>query len=150
MTPSEANGHQHRTSDKPAGAPPRAVRVGQAARFALAGIRVINGGLALIAPGVIIERFDEQPSDSAATYALRMFGVRTVVLGVDLVALSGEPLRRALGQAVIIHGTDTATAAALGVSGRVRPRTAIPLTLISLTNTALAITAYLAARRDEK
>jgi hypothetical protein len=138
MTPSEAKGHQ------------QAVRVGQAARFALAGIRVFNGGLALIAPGVIIGRFDEQPGDSAATYALRMFGVRTVLLGVDLAALSGEPLRRVLGQAVIIHGTDTATAAALGVSGRVRPRTAIPLTLISLTNTALAITAYLAARRDEK
>ena len=42
------------------------------------------------------------------------------------------------------------TGRTLGVSGRVRPRTAIPLTLISLTNTALAITAYLAARRDEK
>jgi hypothetical protein len=139
------------TSSSAQAAPPRAVRVGQAARFALAGIRVINGGLALIAPGVIIGRFDEQPgSDSAATYALRMFGIRTVLLGVDLAALSGEPLRRALGQAVIIHGTDTATAASLGFSGRVRPRTAIPLTLISLTNTALAITAYLAARRDEK
>ncbi len=132
-------------------APSRAVRAGQAARFALAGIRVINGGLALVAPGVIIGRFDEQPAgDSAATYGLRMFGIRTVLLGVDLAVLSGEPLRRALGQAVIIHGTDTATAAALGVSGRVRPRTAIPLTLISLTNTALAVTACLAARRDEK
>jgi hypothetical protein len=139
------------TNSSAQAAPPRAVRVGQAARFALAGIRVINGGLALIAPGVIIGRFGEQPGgDSAATYALRMFGVRTVLLGVDLAALSGEPLRRALGQAVVIHGTDTATAAALGLSGRVRPRTAIPLTLISLTNTTLAITAYLAARRDEK
>jgi len=146
MTPSEENRHQHGTTGDL-----RAVGVGQAARFALAGIRVINGGLALIAPGVIIGRFDKQPGgDSAATYALRMFGVRTVLLGVDLAVLSGEPLRRALGQAVIIHGTDTATAATLGVSGRVRPRTAIPLTLISLTNTALAITAYLAARRDEK
>jgi hypothetical protein len=38
----------------------------------------------------------------------------------------------------------------LGFSGRVKPRTAIPLTLISLTNTALAITAYFAACRDEK
>ena len=132
-------------------APSRAARFGQAARFALAGIRMINGGLALIAPGVIIGRFDEQPaSDNAATYGLRMFGVRTVLLGIDLVALTGNPLRRALGQAVIIHGTDTATAALLGVSGRVKPRTAIPLTLISMTNTALAITAYCAARRDEK
>ena len=40
-------------------APDRAIRLGQAARFALAGIRVINGGIALIAPGVIIRRFGE-------------------------------------------------------------------------------------------
>jgi hypothetical protein len=79
-----------------------------------------------------------------------MFGVRTVVLGIDLVTLTGDSLRRALGQAVIIHGTDTATAALLGVSGHVKPRTAVPLTLISMTNTVLAITAYLAACRDEK
>ena len=80
---------------------------------------------------------------------LRMFGVRTVVLGIDLAVLTGDSLRRALGQAVIIHGTDTATAALLGFSGRVKPRIAIPLTLISLTNTALAITAYFAACRDD-
>ncbi len=139
-----------RTSPAAHATPVRAVRAGQAARFALAGIRIVNGGIALIAPGVIIRRFDEQPAqDSAAIYGLRMFGIRTVLLGADLAVLSGEPLRRALRQAVIIHGTDTATAAALGVSGRVKPRTAIPLTLISMTNTALAVTAYLAARRDE-
>jgi hypothetical protein len=139
-----------RTSSPAHATPSRAVRAGQAARFALAGIRIVNGGLALIAPGVIIRRFAEQPAeDSAAVYGLRMFGIRTVLLGADLTVLSGEPLRRALRQAVIIHGTDTATAATLGLSGRVRARTAIPLTLISLTNTALAVTAYLAARRDE-
>src|SRR6185436_7414369 len=134
-----------KTSSHFPAAPDRVIRIGQAARFALAGIRVINGGIALIAPGVIIRRFGEEP---AAVNGLRMFGVRTVVLGVDLVALTGDSLRRALGQAVIIHGTDTATAALLGFSGRVKPRTAIPLTLISLTNTALAITAYFAACRD--
>ena len=34
-------------------------RVGQAARYALAGIRVVNGAVALITPGVIIGRFGE-------------------------------------------------------------------------------------------
>jgi hypothetical protein len=140
MTPPKAGENTHGT-----------VGLGEAARFALAGIRILNGSLALIAPDVIIGRFDEQPaSDNAAKYGLRMFGIRTVLLGVDLVTLRGRPLRRALGQAVIIHGTDTATAALLGVTGHVKPRTAVPLTLISMTNTVLAITAYLAACRDEK
>jgi len=129
---------------------------GQAARFSLAGIRVINGGLALLRPSVIIGRFDEQSADghaaanSAAIYGLRMFGIRTVLLGVDLATLSGEPLRRALRQAVLIHATDTATVVLLGVTGRAKPRTAIPLALISLTNTALAITACLAERAERK
>lgn len=131
-------------------------RVGQAARFTLAGIRVINGGLALIAPNVIIGRFEEQSADgnsaanSAAIYGLRMFGIRTVLLGVDLATLSGEPLRRALRQAVLIHATDTATVVLLGVSRRAKRRTAIPLALISLTNTALAITACLAEAAERK
>lgn len=128
--------------------------IGQAARRTLAGIRVINGGLALIAPSVIIRRFGEQSADgsaaanSAAIYGLRMFGIRTVLLGVDLATLSGEPLRRALRQAIVIHATDTATVVLLGVTGRAKPRTAIPLALISLTNTALATTACLAERSE--
>jgi hypothetical protein len=140
-----------RTNSAVHAAPNRGARIGHAARYALAGIRIINGGLALAAPDVIIKRFDEKPGyDNAATYGLRMFGIRTVLLGLDLVGLTGDSLRRALGQAVIIHGTDTVTAALLGMSGRVKPHTAIPLTLISMTNTVLAVTAYRAARRDEE
>lgn len=140
-----------RTRSSAPAAPDQLTRVGQAARYTLAAIRVINGGLALIAPGVIIGRFGEQPAgSSAATYGLRMFGIRTVLLGVDLATLSGEPLRRALREAVLIHATDTATVVLLGVTGRAKPRTAIPLALISLTNTALATTACLAERAERK
>jgi hypothetical protein len=127
----------------------QAARVGRVARYALAGIRIVNGSVALTAPSVIIRRFGESPaSDNAAIYGLRMFGIRTVVLGVDLLALSGAPLRRALGQAIIIHASDTATAAALGLSGRVRRPWAVAITLISAANTGLAITAYLAERNE--
>ena len=84
-------------------------RIGRVARHALAGIRIVNGSVALIAPSVIIRRFGESPADdSAAVYGLRMSGIRTVVIGADLLVLAGAPLRRALGQAVIIHACDTA------------------------------------------
>jgi hypothetical protein len=126
-----------------------AARIGRVARYALAGIRIVNGSVALTAPSAIIRRFGESPaSDNAAVYGLRMFGIRTVVLGVDLLALSGAPLRRALGQAIIIHASDTAAAAALGLSGRVRRPWAIAITLISAANTGLAVTAYLAERSE--
>jgi hypothetical protein len=124
-------------------------RIGRIARYALAGIRIVNGSVALIAPSVIIRRFGESPaSDNAAVYGLRMFGIRTVVIGVDLLALADAPLRRALGQAVIIHACDTATAASLALSGRVRRPWSIALTLISAANTGLAVTAYLAERSE--
>jgi hypothetical protein len=148
MLADEGTDEQH-----PAGGQDPAGRVacaGRVARRALAGIRIVNGGVALLAPGFIIRQFGESPEkDNAAVYGLRMFGVRTVLIGLDLVVLSGAARRRALGQAVIIHASDTASAAALGLTGRVKPRTAVTLTLISATNTGLAVTAYLASRRGE-
>ncbi len=127
----------------------KTARIGRAARYALAGIRIINGSVALVAPSVIIRRFGESPADdNAAVYGLRMFGIRTVVLGVDLLDLEDAPLRRALGQAIIIHASDTAAAAALGLSGRVRRPWAIAITSISAANTGLAVTAYLAERSE--
>jgi hypothetical protein len=122
---------------------------GRVARYALAGVRIVNGSVALIAPSVIIGRFGESPArDSAAVYGLRMFGIRTVLIGADLLTLSGAPLRRALAQGIVIHASDTAGAAALGLSGRVGRRLGITLTLISAANTGLATIAYLAARHD--
>lgn len=129
----------------------KTARIGRVARYALAGIRIVNGSVALITPAVIIRRFGESPAnDNAAIYGLRMFGIRTVVIGVDLLTLADAPLRRALGQAIIIHASDTATAASLGLSGRVRRPWAIALTLISAANTGLAVTAYLAERSERQ
>jgi hypothetical protein len=117
------------------------------ARYALAAIRIANGLLALVAPSVIIKRFGEDPDkDAAAVYGLRLFGVRTVLIGADLVRQRGEPLEHSINQAVVIHASDTLTAATLRTSGRVR----VPLTLISALNTALAVAAWLHVRRGAK
>ena len=121
------------------------------ARYALAAIRIVNGLLAFVAPSVIIKRFGENPDkDAAAIYGLRLFGVRTVLIGADLITQRGEPLEHSIKQAVLIHASDTLTAATLGTSKRIRPRMAVPITLISALNTALAVAAWVHIRQEAK
>jgi uncharacterized protein YjeT (DUF2065 family) len=121
------------------------------ARYALAAIRIVNGLLAFVAPSLIIKRFGENPAkDAAAIYGLRLFGVRTVLIGADLITQRGEPLEHSIKQAVLIHASDTLTAATLGTSKRIRPQMAVPLTLISALNTALAVAAWVHVRQEAK
>jgi len=121
------------------------------ARYALAAIRIATGSLALVAPSLIIKRFGEDPEkDAAAIYGLRLFGVRTVLIGADLITEQGQPLQHSIRQAVVIHASDTVTAATLGTTGRLRPQMAVPITLISALNTALAIAAWLGSRGEAK
>ncbi|MFF7974305.1 hypothetical protein [Streptomyces sp. NPDC007905] len=109
----------------------------------LAGIRLVNGAAGLLAPELLIRRFDpdRDPPSPAAIYAFRLFGIRTVLLGLGLLTHSGERLRADLCEGILIHGSDTATAASLGIHRQVPPHTAVMTTLISAVNTALAISA---------
>ncbi|HSY00190.1 MAG TPA: hypothetical protein VLG91_22830 [Streptomyces sp.] len=118
-------------------AAPRAVSV-----YALAGIRLFNGAAGLLAPALLIRRLDpdREPPSPAAVYAFRLFGIRTILLGLDLLTNRDERLREDLRNGVLIHGSDTATAATLGLNGRLPPRTAALTTLISAANTVLAAT----------
>lgn len=127
-------------------------KVGTGARYALGVIRIVNGAIGLAAPAVIMRRFgeDSPASNPAATYGLRLFGVRTVLIGVDLLRMQGRELDHALRAAPIIHASDTATVLALKQSKQLAPELARPLALISGTNTVLALTAYLASRRSRR
>ena len=127
----------------------RSGSVATAARYALGGIRVLNGTLGLVAPGVIIRRFGDTGSapNPAAVYGLRLFGIRTVLIGADLFLLQGAERDRALRSAVVIHASDTATVASLWRRHLLAPGRARPLLAISGLNTALAVTAALASRR---
>ncbi|MDX2524487.1 hypothetical protein [Streptomyces europaeiscabiei] len=118
-------------------AAPRAVSV-----HALAGIRLFNGAAGLLAPELLIRRLDpdREPPGPAAVYAFPLFGIRTIRLGLDLLTGRDERLRMYLRDGGLIHGGDTATAATLGLSGRLPPRTATLTTLISAANTVLAAT----------
>jgi hypothetical protein len=124
--------------------------VGNAARYALGVVRFVNGAIGLLAPAVIIRRFgdDDPTANPAATYALRLFGIRTVLIGADLIRLRGRDLDRAVRAAPLIHASDTATVVALWQSRQLAPERARPLLIISGTNTALALLAYLTSRRS--
>ena len=70
-----------------------------------------------------------------------MFGIRTMIIGADLWLLRGEDLRRATKLAVLIHATDTVSAAATAVRGDLPRKQAVVATGISAVNTVLALAA---------
>jgi len=119
--------------------PVRRNRRAEQARIMLGVIRLINGGLGILAPGVLVRRLGSDPAaNPAALYAFRLFGVRTVLLAVELLLAKG-PLREHVRRtALIVHASDT-TAAALGAwRGELPPRAALTTVLISGVNTVLA------------
>jgi hypothetical protein len=126
--------------------------LGKVARFALGAVRIVAGGTGLLAPAMIISRFgDGDPrANPAAIYGLRLFGVRTILIGADLFRLHGRDLDHALRVAPLIHASDTATVLTLQRNKQLSPERARPLALISGLNTALAVTAYLASRRSRR
>jgi hypothetical protein len=64
-----------------------------------------------------------------------------VLIGSDLLLLAGEDRRRAARLAVLIHGTDTLSAAIAGLSGDLPRKAAVVTTLLSAGNTVLAVVA---------
>lgn len=112
------------------------------ARQALAIIRIVNGTLALLAPRFLLRRLGtDADRDPSGIYPFRMFGIRTVLIGADLLVLTGEEQRRASRLAVLIHATDTANAASCLVKGDLPRKAGVVATLISAVNTALAVVA---------
>jgi hypothetical protein len=108
------------------------------ARLALATIRLVNGTLALVAPNALLRRLGADPNvNKVAIYPMRMFGIRTVVLGVQLLIDAPSPEAARFG--VLIHATDAATAITAGVHRELPPRVAAMTSMISLINTGLAV-----------
>jgi hypothetical protein len=120
----------------------RSSRSGDAARVALAAIRIFNGALALAGPAIVSRRLASEPDTTApAHYPFRLFGVRTVVIGIDLLARDRELRDQAVRVALPIHLSDTAAAVIGGVRGELPRRTATMLTALSGTNTLLSLLA---------
>jgi hypothetical protein len=111
------------------------------ARVALAGVRIANGGAGLFAPDRLARRLGVERAAGPMGYPFRMFGIRTILIGIDLLAQDPAVRRHALRMAVVIHASDTASAFVTGVSGALPRRAAVTTTAISATNVALALIA---------
>jgi hypothetical protein len=119
-----------------------ATRGADAARIALAGVRLVNGTGALLAPASYARVVGFDPEENPpAVYALRLFGVRTVLIGLDLLRSDPAARRRALADAPWIHASDTIAAAFAGVGRLLPPRAAAKAVAVSGTNLALALLA---------
>jgi len=115
------------------------------ARYLLAAIRIFNGALALGAPDVLTRRLGAEPT-GVNNYAFRLFGVRTVLIGIELLTRDPELRAKAVQAAVPIHLTDTASVALAAFRGELPPARAKRLLAISGTNTVLALLARRALR----
>jgi hypothetical protein len=112
------------------------------ARYLLSAIRTINGAAGLVAPRLVAGKLGATPeNDAAALYPLRLFGVRTVLLGVELLSRNPEVRRHAVNTAVLIHATDTVSAALGGLRGELPRSVSARLTILSGLNTGLALLA---------
>ncbi|HZJ06974.1 MAG TPA: hypothetical protein VFD59_16085 [Nocardioidaceae bacterium] len=122
-----------------------------AARTTLAAIRIANGAVGLIAPELLLRRLGvDTRRDRSGTYPFRMFGIRTVLIGADLLLLRGEERVRATRLAVVIHASDTLSAATCGVRGDLPRKAAFLTTGISAVNTMLAIISARTPKASER
>ena len=108
------------------------------ARVLLALIRLLNGVLALVAPGMLARRLGVDPdANPAVLYVFRMFGIRTVLIGAELLMQTGERRTEATRRAVLIHASDTLAAFLATLSGQF-PKNGRFIVGISAVNTLLA------------
>lgn len=115
----------------------------------LGAIRLFNGAAALFAPRTMGRRLGADPdADPSAIYPLRMFGVRTIVLAAELLIGSEERRRQSLRTGVLIHASDTASAATAGFRRQLPLRVAVLATSVSAVNTALSVLGAREPRRS--
>jgi hypothetical protein len=127
------------------------MKLGEVTRIALACVRIFNGALGLFAAGKMAKSLGgELGDDKRFVYPARMFGIRTLVLGVDLLTLKADDASapRVLRQAVLIHATDTAAALYAARRGEVPAKAAKLITIISAVNTGLAVVSLVASRKQ--
>jgi hypothetical protein len=115
-------------------------RLRMAARIGLAAIRFFNGSVSLFTPELFAKRLGiDVDRNPAALYTMRMFGIRTILVAVELVWPDAGVRRNAIKNAPIIHMSDL-LAALIASRSKAMPRGAgNSIVAISAFNTALAL-----------
>jgi hypothetical protein len=97
---------------------------------------------ALFVPTTLARRLGVDPeTNPAALYALRLFGVRTVLIGAQLLLRDSRVRAHSLRVAPVIHVLDAPAALIAGDRGQLPRRAATTAALISTVNTVLAVIA---------
>jgi hypothetical protein len=109
-------------------------------RVLLAGVRLTMGTAGLLAPDLVIRRLGVDPArQPAMRHPLRMFGIRTLLIGTDLLRNSGPDRRHAELVAPVVHGSDTASAFLAWRKGDLPGRAGVLATAVSAVNLTLAL-----------
>src|SRR6266571_7278199 len=112
-------------------------RLREPARITLACIRLLMGLLGLLAPGIPARQIGVDPeANPGILYVFRMFGIRTVLIGAELLMQTGDRRSEAVRRAILIHASDTLAAFLASLSGQF-PRQGRTIVWISAVNTAL-------------
>jgi hypothetical protein len=110
------------------------------ARVLLAAVRLTMGTAGLLAPGLVIRRLDIDPrTQPAMRYPLRMFGIRTVLIGAELLTPDTRRRWHAERLAPVVHGSDTVSALLAWQLGDLPRRAGATATAISAVNLLLAV-----------
>lgn len=121
------------------------------ARYVLGAVRLFNGAATLFATRPFGKRLGVDPDASpAAVYALRLFGVRTIYIGAELLFARGDHLRDAVAIAPAIHVSDTVAAALAGAGGQLPKKSARTAVAISSVNVVLSLLAWSAPKRRDR
>jgi len=117
---------------------------------ALALIMLVNGTLGLAAPRFLIRQVGADPdAESGMIYVLRMFGIRTLFIAIDLFRLPAQR-EQSLREGVVVHATDAGAAFTAAMLGQLPLRPALMATSISVVNTALAVLGVRAYARGRR
>src|SRR3954453_15722380 len=109
---------------------------------ALGGVRLFFGSTSLLMPTTAPPRLGVDPDANAAPmHPLRMFDIRTVIIGAELLFGDERTKAQTIRLAPVIHAFDALSAALAGLTRQLPPGVAVKTTLISDGNTVLALMA---------